>query len=86
MPSQRHHEPGDLYIKVSVAWPEHIDPEKITFLERALPPRKPVEKFPKNIHLEEVELVDVDPRQRRAVDEPMEEEDSGEPRVQCANQ
>ncbi|ETW85583.1 hypothetical protein HETIRDRAFT_407567 [Heterobasidion irregulare TC 32-1] len=86
MPSQRHHEPGDLYIKVSVAWPEHIDPEKITFLERALPPRKPVEKFPKNIHLEEVELVEVDPRQRRAVDEPMEEEDSGEPRVQCANQ
>ncbi|THH03796.1 hypothetical protein EW146_g10342 [Bondarzewia mesenterica] len=86
MPSQRHHEPGDMYVKINVVWPDHINPDKIQFLERALPPRKPVEKFPKSIHLEEVDLMDVDPRQReRAMDDAM-DEDQGEPRVQCANQ
>ncbi|THH20930.1 hypothetical protein EW146_g499 [Bondarzewia mesenterica] len=86
MPSQRHHEPGDMYVKINVVWPDHIDPDKIQFLERALPARKPVEKFAKSIHLEEVDLMDVDPRQReRAMDDAM-DEDQGEPRVQCANQ
>ncbi|KAA1478372.1 DnaJ-domain-containing protein [Dentipellis sp. KUC8613] len=85
MPSQRHHEPGDLFVKISVEWPDHIDPDKIPLLERVLPPRKAIEKFPKSIHIEEVDLTDVDPRQQHAMDEPM-DEDEGEPRVQCANQ
>ncbi|TFY76691.1 hypothetical protein EWM64_g7321 [Hericium alpestre] len=75
MPSQRHHEPGDLFIKISVEWPDHIDPDKIPLLERVLPPRHPIPKFPRHIHLEEVELADVDPRQQHAMDEPMEEDE-----------
>lgn len=86
MPSQRHHEPGDLYVKLSVKFPETIDQASIPLLERALPPRKPIEKFEKNIILEEVSLDDMDTRSRGGIqDEPM-DEDRDEPRVQCANQ
>lgn len=86
MPSQRHHEPGDLYVKLSVKFPDTIDPSSIPLLERALPPRNPVEKFDKNIVIEDVTLDDVDTRTRGGIqDEPM-DEDHDEPRVQCANQ
>lgn len=88
MPSQRHHEPGDLYVKISVRFPDSIDPECILHLERALPPRKPIDKFEKNVLLEEVTTSDADTRQRRGMynhDESMEEEHD-EARVQCANQ
>lgn len=86
MPSQRHHELGDLYLKMSIKWPEHIDPEKIHLLEQVLPPRKPLPKLPKNVLVEEVEMSDVDPRQERVMQEDSMEEDDAEPRVQCANQ
>jgi DnaJ family protein A protein 2 len=88
MPSQRHHEPGDLYVKINVKYPEHIDPEVIPLLEKALPPRKPLETFPKNITKEEVHLNDVDARSKPDAlrDDPMDEDGEGEPRVQCANQ
>ena len=87
MPSQRHHEPGDLFVKISVKFPESMPPESIPLLEQALPPRQPVEKFAAAIHLEEVELDEVDARQReRAAGEDAMDEDEGEPRVQCANQ
>ena len=86
MPSQRHHEPGDLYVKLHVKFPESLDQNKLHLLESVLPPRNPVEKFPKNIIMEEVELDTPDQRQReRAVDEAM-DEDENEPRVQCSNQ
>ncbi|PPQ81596.1 hypothetical protein CVT26_013571 [Gymnopilus dilepis] len=86
MPSQRHHEPGDLYVKLNVKFPDTIDPSAIPLLERALPPRKPVEKFDKNVIIEDVTLDDVDTRTRGSLhDEPM-DEDHDEPRVQCANQ
>ncbi|KAF8197364.1 DnaJ domain-containing protein [Pholiota molesta] len=71
MPSQRHHEPGDLYVKISV---------------KALPPRKPVEKFDKNVILEEVTLDDADTRSRPGLQDDAMDEDQEEPRVQCANQ
>lgn len=88
MPSLRHHDYGDLFVKFTVSWPEHIPVENIPLLERALPARKPIEKFPKSTILDEVTLDNVDPRQRdRAqMDEPMDEDTEGEPRVQCANQ
>ncbi|KAH9025188.1 hypothetical protein EDB85DRAFT_1984738 [Lactarius pseudohatsudake] len=86
MPSQRHHELGDLYLKMSIKWPEHIDPDKIHLLEQVLPPRKPLPKLPKNVSVEEVEMSDVDPRQERVMQEDSMEEDDAEPRVQCANQ
>jgi len=88
MPSQRHHEPGDLYVKVSVRFPDNIDQESISLLDRALPPRKPMEKFEKNISLEEVTMEDADNRTRRSMhdhDESM-DGDHDEARVQCANQ
>jgi DnaJ family protein A protein 2 len=86
MPSQRHHEPGDLYVKLHVKFPDSIDPSKVHLLESVLPPRNPVERFPKSVTLEEVELDTPDPRQReRAADDAM-DEDEGEPRVQCSNQ
>lgn len=87
MPSQRHHDFGDLYVKFTIAWPEHIPVENIPLLESALPPRRPIEKFPSNIIIDEVSLDNVDPRQRdRAQRDEQMEEDEGEPRVQCANQ
>jgi len=86
MPSQRHHEPGDLYVKLHVKFPGSLDHNKLHLLESVLPPRNVVEKFPKNILLEEVELDTPDPRQReRATDDAM-DEDENEPRVQCSNQ
>ncbi|KAF8633716.1 hypothetical protein AX17_004374 [Amanita inopinata Kibby_2008] len=88
MPSQRHHEPGDLYVKISVRFPDSIDPPLIPLLERALPPRTPTENFGKNTIFEEVALKDADSQTRGGVhnhDESM-DEDHDEPRVQCANQ
>ncbi|KAL6309220.1 hypothetical protein BKA93DRAFT_815093 [Sparassis latifolia] len=87
MPSQRHHEPGDMFVHFTVKFPDHIDPEVIPLLERVLPPRAAMEKLPKSMMQEEVELMQVDQRQRVRASggEPM-DEDEGEPRVQCANQ
>jgi DnaJ family protein A protein 2 len=87
MPSQRHHEHGDLYIKIDVTFPESINTSVIPLLERALAPRKPIETFEKNVILEEATADDVDPRSRGdgLRDEAM-DEDHEEPRVQCANQ
>ena len=86
MPSQRHHEPGDLYVKLHVKFPESLDPSKLHLLESVLPARNSLEKFPKSIILEEVELDTPDPRQReRAADDAM-DEDEDQPRVQCSNQ
>ena len=86
MPSQRHHEMGDLFLKMSIKWPEHIDPTKIQLLEHVLPARTQLPKFPKNTLVEEVDMSDADPRQERAMQEEAMDEDEGEPRVQCANQ
>ncbi|KAF7984077.1 hypothetical protein HWV62_17638 [Athelia sp. TMB] len=89
MPSKRHHEPGDMFVKFTVKFPEHMDPAVISHLEKALPPRNPIEKFPKSTLLEEVDLDEVDARAgaRAMQDDPMDGEYSeGEPRVQCANQ
>lgn len=88
MPSYRHHEPGDLYLKFHVKFPEHVDAAMITKLEEALPPRDPVEKIPKNHVVDEVALLELDPRQQRdaqARGDAM-DEDEEQPRVQCAQQ
>lgn len=90
MPSQRHHEPGDLFVRVQVRFPDSVPPEAIPLLEQALPPRPPLPKFPKGVALEEAEAAEADARQLEyaeagdAMDE--DEDGEGEPRVQCANQ
>jgi DnaJ family protein A protein 2 len=86
MPSQRHHEPGDLYVKLSVKFPDTIDAASIPLLERALPPRNPLEKFNKNVILEEVGLDNAETRSRGGISDDAMDEDHEEPRVQCANQ
>ncbi|KAJ7098173.1 hypothetical protein B0H15DRAFT_920817 [Mycena belliarum] len=86
MPSQRHHEPGDMYVKLGVVFPESIDPAVIPLLEKALPPRKPLETFARNIVLDEVSLDDVDTRSRGGMRDDSMDEDGEEPRVQCAQQ
>jgi len=89
MPSPRHHQPGDLFVKFHVKFPDHIDAAAISHLEQALPPRNPIEKFPKNILMEEIDLSDLDARQQKAANMRSEEamdEDEDQPRVQCANQ
>ncbi|KAF8497145.1 DnaJ-domain-containing protein [Russula emetica] len=86
MPSQRHHELGDLYVKFSIKWPEHVDPSKIHLLEEVLPSRRSLPKYPRGTLVEEVEMSDVDPRQERAMQQEAMDEDEAEPRVQCANQ
>jgi DnaJ family protein A protein 2 len=87
MPSRRHHEPGDMYVRIHVKFPESIDMASIPLLERALPARKPMEKFPKNVQLEEVHLEEPDVRTKTdGMREDAMDEDQEEPRVQCANQ
>jgi DnaJ homolog subfamily A member 2 len=87
MPSQRHHEPGDLYVKLYVKFPDSLDPASIPLLERVLAPRKALDTYPPGIILEDVELDSPDQRQRdRASEDAMDEDEGGEPRVQCANQ
>ena len=90
MPSQRHHEPGDLFVKLHVKFPETLDPQVFPLLERALPPRKPLPKFDKNAVIEEAVLSDLDARQQqeqaRGDSDAMDEDEPGEPRVQCAQQ
>ena len=89
MPSQRHHEPGDLFVKLHVGFPERLDPSAFSLLERALPPRNPLPKFDKHALIEEVSLSDLDARQQQEQargDPDAMDEDEGEPRVQCAQQ
>lgn len=88
MPSYRHHEPGDLYVKISVNFPQNIDPAVIPLLEQALPPRNPMQKFNKKLHVDEVTLEEPNDRQRRSAanGEDMDEDDDERPGVQCAQQ
>ena len=79
-----------MFVRVAVKFPESMPIDSIPLLERALPPRGAVTKYPKNVMLEEVEAVEADARQHELADagEAMDEDEEGEgePRVQCANQ
>ena len=89
MPSFRHHEPGELYVRINVKFPESIDPDVIPMLENALPPRKDMAKFAKKTHVDEVVLEEPNDRQRRSAatngeDMEVDEEEGGRGGVQCA--
>nr|ODN87889.1 chaperone regulator [Cryptococcus depauperatus CBS 7841] len=89
MPSYRHHEPGDLYVRLTVEFPDTIPTESISLLEKALPSRKPMPKFPKKILMEECVFSEPNDKHARNVnahhrDEEMDEDDDERPGVQCA--
>ncbi|KAK0521131.1 Type I HSP40 co-chaperone [Tilletia horrida] len=92
MPSYRHHELGDLYIKFNVKFPESMPEEAIPLLEQALPPRTPLPKLKKDILIEEAPLEDLSEREARgsssgrgAMDiDDDEDGPGGGPQVQCA--
>lgn len=91
MPSYRHHDCGNLYIRFQIDFPQKLwtSPENIAKLENVLPPR-PKSKLPKGAHSDVCELGDVDPMQearaegaaRGGADD--EDEDGAQPGVQCA--
>jgi DnaJ family protein A protein 2 len=83
-----------MYVKINVRFPEMVDATSIPLLEQALPPRDPLGDLGKDTTLEEVNLDTADTRSKNgfksaaaaaAGDDAM-DEDSEEPRVQCANQ
>ena len=86
MPSQRHHEYGNLFVKLNVKFPDTMDIEKIPLLEAALPPREPPQTFPGEVTVEEVDMSDMDARQQEQAQkssDAMDEDDEEQPRVQC---
>jgi len=90
MPSLRHHDHGNLYIKFDVDFPTpHWNtPEQIKKLEEILPPRKPLPPTG-DAHVEEVVLAVLDAAQSARMSggrsDDMEEEDSQQgPSMQCA--
>lgn len=87
MPSHRHHNNGNLYIKLNVKFPDTLSTEQMAALEKALPPRKPLEKINPKHEVEEVFLEEPTDRQRsgaEAMDEDDDEDMRGGPGVQCA--
>ncbi|KAE8241697.1 hypothetical protein A4X13_0g7300 [Tilletia indica] len=65
MPSYRHHELGDLYIKFSVKFPDSMPEASIPLLEQALAPRPALPKLKKDTIVEEAELEDLSERDTR---------------------
>ncbi|KAJ1737660.1 Type I HSP40 co-chaperone [Coemansia sp. Benny D160-2] len=95
MPSFRHHNPGNMFIKFNLRFPASgwAPEEEIKKLEAILPKRQPVPSLPKGAHVEEVVLsaVDLQHQKKMQEDDPAEEdyEDAhqhGGPGVQCAQQ
>lgn len=93
MPSHRHHELGDLVVQINVKFPDSLDPAALAPLESILPPRPELPKFPKNIHVDEVPMVDVADRRTKSGlgsnphgDDAMDTDEEGGagPQVQCA--
>lgn len=78
MPSYRHREMQDLYIRFTVKFPDTLPEQSFALLEQALPPR--VEpSIPKKGYVEDVYLSDVDhAHQARKEDAMDEDEDEGQ--------
>ncbi|WOO81368.1 Mitochondrial protein import protein MAS5 [Vanrija pseudolonga] len=89
MPSYRHHELGDLFVRLNVIFPDSLDPTAFPLLEKALPKRPELPKLEKGHHLDEVTLEEPNDRQRRTAasnGDDMDEDDDDRPGVQCAQQ
>jgi DnaJ homolog subfamily A member 2 len=101
MPSYRHHDHGNLYIKFEiefpdVEWAQTASAEALDLLRKVLPSPVPLEIAP-NAHTEEAVLSAVDPMQQRRAEMGTsgarangamdEDDDEGGPHgVQCASQ
>lgn len=94
-PSIRHHEPGDLYVSLSVKFPESMPLESVPLLEKALPARPAPPKLDSSMDIEDAEMDDIDEREARkartnghggpgGMDMDEDDEADGGPQVQCA--
>lgn len=89
MPSHRHHDHGNLYVKLTIKFPDSLTPDQLSGLETALPARRKLNKIPNKVFQEEVNLEEPSEREKMgaANAEGMEEDDEDErggPGVQCA--
>lgn len=91
MPSYRHHELGDLYVNLSVDFPDSLSEEQRGLLEKALPPRTTKANLPNNVDVEDVVMDTIDDNEaHRARTGPAsgadmdDDEAGGGPQVQCA--
>jgi DnaJ family protein A protein 2 len=101
MPSYRHHDHGNLYIKFEIEfptaeWAQSLSEETVNALHAILPAPSPLQ-FPPAAHVDETVLSSVDPMQQRRAEMgtsgarangAMDEDDDegGAPGVQCASQ
>lgn len=96
MPSFRHHDHGNLYIKFDVKFPEKDQLQNLELLEKVLPPRLQQTQPPADAMVEDFELESIDAsegsqaRAHGAASGGMDEDDDDVPpgaeRVQCASQ
>ena len=94
MPSYRHHDYGNLYIKFEIEfptpeWAQFAGEGALNTLRQILPPATPLD-VPPNAHVDDSVLANVDPmqQQRAEMDGAMdiEDDEDGAPGVQCASQ
>jgi DnaJ family protein A protein 2 len=95
MPSFRHHDFGNLYIKFDVKFPEKGQLQNLELLEQVLPPRAQQNQPPADAMVEDFELEDIDTNENSqarahgagsAMDEDDDDVPPGAERVQCASQ
>ncbi|KAF9905696.1 Type I HSP40 co-chaperone [Linnemannia zychae] len=93
MPTERHHDFGNLYIQFEIEFPtaNWTDLTQIEQLRSILPPAAELPALPKNAHIEEVGLTEMDPRQKARAEQGHmggddDEEGGHGPGVQCAQQ
>lgn len=93
MPTERHHDFGNLYITFEIEFPSPnwTDSAKIDQLRSILPPAAKLPPHPKDAHIENVTLTEMDSRQRARAEQGHmggddDEEGGGHGGVQCAQQ
>lgn len=96
MPSFRHHDHGNLYIKFDVKFPESGQLQNLELLEKVLPPRVAQHTPPADAMVEDFELDTPESggqdqarahgAARGAMDEDDDDVPAGAERVQCASQ
>ncbi|KAF9575600.1 Type I HSP40 co-chaperone [Mortierella alpina] len=92
MPTERHHDFGNLYIQFEIEFPaaNWTDVANIEKIRSILPAAAPLPALPKGAHTEEVNLTEMDPRQKARAEQGHmggdDDEEGGHPGVQCAQQ